>query len=96
MLNNHERHVLGEVERNLRSDDPEFVARLGDEQQRLPSTRSCRAHRFRFSFPVVSLGILVVGLLVLGLSGPAVLVAVLAAGAGWLSAARIDAERGKR
>lgn len=30
MLANHERYLLDEVERRLRSDDPAFVDRLGD------------------------------------------------------------------
>ncbi|MCE0762475.1 DUF3040 domain-containing protein [Pseudonocardia kujensis] len=93
MLNNHERHVLDEVERRLRTDDPEFVTRLGDGQQRLPvrsRTRSC-PRQFHFSRPVAGLLVLVVGLLVLGLAGPALLVAALAGFLGWLSGVHVEA-----
>lgn len=93
MLNNHERDVLDEVERQLHTDDPEFVTRLGDGQHRLPvrsRTRSC-PRRFHFSWPVVGLLVLVVGLLILGPAGPALLVAALAAFLGWLSAVHVEA-----
>jgi hypothetical protein len=93
MVNNHERHVLDEVERRLRTDDPEFVTRFGDGQHRLPvrsRTASC-ARRFHFTWPVVGLLVLVVGLLVLGLAGPALLVAALAAFLGRLSAVHVEA-----
>ncbi|MEU7811192.1 DUF3040 domain-containing protein [Pseudonocardia sp. NPDC049154] len=92
MLNNHERHVLDEVEHRLRTDDPDFATRLGDGQQRLPvrsRTRSC-PRQFHFSRPVVGLLVLVVGLLVLGLAGPALLVAALAAFVGWVSAVHVE------
>ncbi|MHA6797703.1 DUF3040 domain-containing protein (plasmid) [Pseudonocardia bannensis] len=93
-MNNHERHVLDEVERQLRTDDPEFVTRFGEGQHRLPvrssHSRSC-PRRFHFSWPVVGLLVLVVGLLVLGPAGPALLVAALAAFLGWLSAVHVEA-----
>ncbi|MCE3556412.1 DUF3040 domain-containing protein [Pseudonocardia sp. RS11V-5] len=97
MLSNRERHLLDEVESRLRSDDPAFVARLGDGQQRLPAKRHCAESRFRHSWPVVVLAVLAIGLLVLGVAGSAVLVAALAAAVGWLSTVHIEAEEeGKR
>ncbi|MFC5948249.1 DUF3040 domain-containing protein [Pseudonocardia lutea] len=94
MLSNHERNLLDEVERRLRSDDPAFVARLGDGQQRLPAGRHCADAPFRLSCPVVVLGVLAVGLLVLGVAAHAVLVAALAAAVGWLSTVHIEVEEG--
>ena len=96
MVSNHERHLLDEVERRLRSDDPAFVARLGDGQQRLPARGHCADSRFCLSWPVVALGVLAIGLLVLGVAAPAVLVVALAAGVGWLRTVHIEAEEGKR
>ncbi|WP_433502704.1 DUF3040 domain-containing protein [Pseudonocardia halophobica] len=96
MLSNHERHLLGEVERRLRSDDPAFADRLGDGQQRLPAERHRADARFRPSGPVVALGVLAVGLLVLGIAAPAVIVAALAAAVGWLKTVHIEVEEGGR
>jgi|tagenome__1003787_1003787.scaffolds.fasta_scaffold20119638_2 hypothetical protein len=96
MLSNHERHLLDEVERRLRSDDPAFVARLGDGQERLPARRHCADAQSRLTWPVVVLGVLALGLLVLGIAAPAVVVAALAAAVGWLRTVHIEVEEGKR
>lgn len=99
MLNSHEQHVLAEVERRLRTEDPAFVTRLGSGQQRLPRARP-RARAFRFSQPVIGLLVLAAGLLALGVGAVALLVVVLAVALGWLSGVpgepRVDAERGER
>jgi Protein of unknown function (DUF3040) len=80
MLDRYERDILREIERHVSAADPGFAARLRD-QRRL--TRLRIGTRVRRAM-IIMLVVLTVGLIVLGLPGSAVVVAMVAGCVWWL------------
>jgi hypothetical protein len=80
MLDRYERDILREIERHMSAADPDFAARLRDQRR---FTRPRIGTRLRRAM-IALLLLLTVALVVLGLPGSAVIVAMVAVGVWWL------------
>ena len=80
MLDRYERDILRGIERQISSADPDLAALLRDQRHLAQTRLRSRLRRV----VIVLLAVLVVGLLVLGLPGSAVLVALVAVAVWWL------------
>ena len=80
MLDRYERDTLREIERHMSAADPDFAARLRDQRR---FSRFRLGTRLRRAM-IVMLVLLTIALVVLGLPGSAVIVAMVAVGVWWL------------